>query len=112
MQFGTKASTYVAVGIIIVGFAIIFFGWNGAAEKDFVSGQMPYVISGGIAGLAVVFVGLTLASVEARRRDNAKLVAKIDRLLQHLGEDLDDEAHPKVAERMTSFRRSRAKKVS
>ena len=50
MQFGSKGTVYIATGITAIGFVVIFLGWNGAAEKDFVSGQIPYVISGGIAG--------------------------------------------------------------
>lgn len=110
-NFGAKGTIYLAVFLVVIGFFVIFLGWNGAAEKDFVAGQIPYVISGGLAGLGVVFAGLTLALVDARRRDTAKVEAKLERLLEHLGagEDVDPEV---VAERITGLRRSRAKKAS
>lgn len=110
-NLGSKGTVYLAVFLVVIGFFVIFLGWNGAAEKDFVAGQVPYVISGGLAGLGIVFAGLTLALVEARRRDTAKLEAKLERLLEHLGagEEVDAEA---IAERITGLRRSRAKKAS
>lgn len=113
MQLGSKGSIYFAVGITAVGFLIMFLGWNGAAEKDFVSGQMPYLVSGGFAGLGVVFVGLSVAMAEARRRDTARLMAKFDRLLEHLGAETDaDEGASEVGDRIVGLRRSRARRAS
>lgn len=108
---GAKGTLYIAVGLMAIGFFVIFLGWNGASEKDFVAGQIPYVISGGFAGLGILLAGLVLALVEARRRDNAKLEAKLDRLLEHFGA-ADEEAPEVVAERIEGLRRSRAKKAS
>lgn len=85
MRIGQKGTVYVAVGLAAVGFIVIFLGWNGAAGKDFAQGQVPYVISGGITGLALVAVGLTLVLVETRRRDNARVLEKLDRVLDALG---------------------------
>lgn len=110
-NLGARGTTYLAVFLIIIGFFVIFLGWNGAAERDFVAGQIPYVISGGLAGLGIVFAGLVLALVEARRRDTVKLEAKLDRLIEALGAG-DGEAPEVVAERITGLRRSRAKKAS
>ncbi len=111
MKFDNKSTIYVAVGIVAVGFVVIFLGWNGAAERDFVEGQLPYLISGGIAGLGIVAIGIAVAVVEARRRDTAELVAKIDRLLEHLGGDVDGSAG-EAPDRVGSFRESRAKKAT
>lgn len=112
MQLGSKGSIYVAVGIVALGFLVIFLGWNGAAEKDFVSGQIPYVISGGLAGISLVAVGLVVALAEARRRDTARLSAKLDRLLEHLGATVEEQEDHAVNDRIVGFRRSRAKKAS
>lgn len=110
MRFDSKTTIYVAVGIVAVGFVVIFLGWNGAAERDFVEGQLPYVISGGLTGLGIVAIGVAVAVVEARRRDTAELVAKIDRLLEHLGDDVDGAA--RAPDQVGSFRESRAKKAT
>ena len=42
---------------IVAGFAFMFFGWYGAARTPREIEQVPYLISGGFIGLALVFVG-------------------------------------------------------
>ena len=49
--------------LVIVGFGFIVFGWVGAARTFRQIEQIPYLISGGLVGLALVFLGaLLLAS--------------------------------------------------
>ncbi len=107
MQLGSKGTVYIAIGLMALGFFVIFLGWNGAAEKDYVEGQLPYVISGGLAGLGLIGAGLALAVTEARRRDTAKLTGRIDRLLEHLGATDEVLEQPTVADRVPGARRSR-----
>jgi uncharacterized membrane protein len=66
-QLGGQAG----IGLAVLGFVLIFLGWNGAATYDREPAQLPYVISGGIAGLAVVVVGAALMVVSAQRQDRA-----------------------------------------
>jgi hypothetical protein len=87
VEWSEKATTYVAVGLCALGFLAVFLGWNGAAGKDYVSGQFPYLISGGVTGLGLILVGLTVVLVETRRRDTARLHAKLDELFESLGVD-------------------------
>lgn len=81
----TKTPLYTAVALIGLGFVLIFLGWNGAAGKDYTPGQIPYVLSGGVAGLALVLCGLAVVIVQAVRREATLLAAKLDRLAQALG---------------------------
>jgi hypothetical protein len=81
-----KSALYTSVGLVALGFIGIFFAWNGAASKDYVQGQMPYVISGGIGGLALVLSGLTVVVVQAVRRDAAELRQKLEELTEVLRE--------------------------
>jgi hypothetical protein len=74
----------IGIALIVVGLTVIFLAWNGAADKDFVEGQLPYLISGGIGGLAIVASGLTVILVQTRRRDNAELVGRLDEMLELL----------------------------
>lgn len=69
-QLGGQA----AIGLAVVGFLLIFLGWNGAATYDREPAQLPYVISGGIAGLAVVVLAGALMIVNAQRDDRAALL--------------------------------------
>ncbi|MDE0804694.1 MAG: hypothetical protein OSA99_15400 [Acidimicrobiales bacterium] len=75
----------IGVGLIVFGLVIIFFGWNGAAGKDFVEGQIPYVISGGIGGLVVAGAGITTIIVQTRRRDTDAVTQRLDRVAEQSG---------------------------
>ena len=45
---------------LIVGFSVIGLGWWGASGTKFVYQEIPYVISGGVVGVALVTVGAAL----------------------------------------------------
>jgi hypothetical protein len=62
--------TYAGIAITAVGFAIIAYAWGKVAGiADNVALQMPYLVSGGLAGLGLVMVGVTVINVAAKRRD-------------------------------------------
>jgi hypothetical protein len=45
-------------GILLpLGFMLVFLGWWGTSHTVFVFEQLPYVVSGGLLGLAFVFAG-------------------------------------------------------
>jgi hypothetical protein len=44
----------------MAGGVVLTFAWMGMAELAYVDGQMPYLVSGGAAGIALVIVGSTL----------------------------------------------------
>lgn len=51
----------VAGGVIApLGVIVVLFGWWGAAHTPFVFEQVPYLISGGVLGLGMVFLGAFL----------------------------------------------------
>ena len=64
----------------LIGFVVMFLGWNGAASVPSVPHQFPYLISGGFIGLAIVVVGAALLVVQNQRADRARLEEAIDRL--------------------------------
>lgn len=71
---------YMGVGAVGLGFAMIFFAWNGAANVDYPQGQIPFLISGGVGGLALVIVGAILIVVENARRDRASVTQRLDEM--------------------------------
>lgn len=77
---GWQASA--ALLFVAAGFAVMGLAWNGAASKDFVQGQIPYVLSGGFVGLGLVVVGVGLMLFESGRRAGTK----VDRQIHELGE--------------------------
>jgi len=50
----------VGIGICVVGVVLILFGWYGASGTRDVSEQVPYIVSGGLLGLALVIIGAGL----------------------------------------------------
>lgn len=71
----------LALVSIAIGMTFILLGWWGAAAVDYTQGQIPYLISGGVAGLAFVFLGAGLLIFESGRRGVARLEAKMDELI-------------------------------
>lgn len=83
-QLGGK----LGVAVSIIGFIVIFLGWNGAASFNDLRQQFPYLISGGIAGLALVALGAALLVIEAARAERAELQSSIEdlrRAIESLG---------------------------
>ena len=73
----------VALGLLAIG-----LGWNGmAGGGGQVSGvtllqaQLPWLVSGGILGLALVVLGGAMMVVHNARNDRARLEAKLDELV-------------------------------
>ena len=81
-----------AAVLIVAGIGFMYFGWYGAAHTAHQIEQAPYLVSGGIFGLALVILGgLLLASAfwmtvlrrfaeEAEERSSAQLRALEERL--------------------------------
>ena len=92
----------------VVGLFLIFLGWNGAASYDRVQAQIPYVVSGGIAGLALVVIGAAMLIVYGHRSDRAALQSTIEELRDALersaGLASEDPADPAVAAAPTAPR--------
>jgi hypothetical protein len=70
------------LGIVycIAGFVLIFLGWNGTASNDSETAQIPYIVSGGIAGLGLVVVGSALIVAHSLRTDRVELRGAIEDL--------------------------------
>src|SRR4051794_23306154 len=74
----------IAIGLLVIG-----LGWNGMAggggEVNGVpnlNAQLPWLISGGILGLALVVFGASMIVVNNARSDRARLEAKLDEIVQ------------------------------
>lgn len=74
----------IAVAFTAIGFFVLFLAWNAAAELDHVSGQMPILISGGLSGLGLIAVGLTMVVTTQIRRSESAVRADLSALSELL----------------------------
>lgn len=105
--------------LVVGGVALMIFGWTGAAHTFRQIEQIPYLISGGLIGLSLVFLGgLLLASAfwmtvlrrfteEAEERSAAQLRALESRLDDLVANTASSSASNGTTTRST---RSRAKR--
>jgi hypothetical protein len=77
------------LGMLVIGFgfACIVLGWYGASHSPYLYQEIPYLISGGLLGVALVIGGgilvrcaWSLRQVEEERRNALAIVRSIDRL--------------------------------
>lgn len=77
-KLGGKAGLALAA----IGLLAIAFGWNGAAGQTSTLFQLPYILSGGLIGIAFVILGAAMLIVQSNREDRALLEAKLDLLAE------------------------------
>ena len=65
-----------------LGIIVIIVGWYGVSGEALVAKQLPYLISGGLGGVALVGIGAAMISAERRRQDTGR----IERLEEMVGE--------------------------
>ena len=85
----TKLGHQFGVLFCLAGFVLVWVGWNGAASYDIGTRQFPFLISGGIAGLGLIQVGVGLWIVQSQRAERARLeenLAGLNRVLETLVE--------------------------
>ena len=62
----------IMMAIAIGGGIGLYFGWRGVARTIHVPLQIPELVSGGLGGIALVGLGLTLFDLQMTRRDQAR----------------------------------------
>jgi hypothetical protein len=72
-EIWSRLGGQLGVGLCALGFLLVFLGWNGAASVDRIPSQFPYLISGGVAGLCFVVLGVGMIVVQNQRADRAAL---------------------------------------
>jgi hypothetical protein len=73
------------------GFLAIGLGWAGMASRACADCQLPYLLSGGAAGLGLIVFGVTLLILAQVRTERVLFVAKLEEVLK--------EAKPKAEPR-------------
>ena len=89
----------VAAGLLVIG-----IGWNGAAgaggqingQTD-IRAQLPWLLSGGVLGLALVVFGAALVIVHNARLDRSRLESKLDELVDVMSRSAGPDSAPSSA---------------
>ena len=53
-KWATNSPVTAGLALVVAGFIALFLAWNGAAGIDYVQGQIPYLLSGGLVAAPVV----------------------------------------------------------
>ena len=101
MKGPARFATYLGRILMFVGFLMIVIAWDGAASLDFIQGQFPYLLSGGVPGLAMIVVGAGLEYIQATRQmtaERAKQMAELNlSVVKLVGFLKDEQAAPSPA---------------
>ena len=65
----SPALVYAGLLFIVVGFALLAWTWSKVAGTAIVALQLPYLASGGFAGIGIVVVGVLFIYLGVKRRD-------------------------------------------
>lgn len=76
-------------GFTVAGFVAIAIGWRVAARTALVAFQVPALVSGGIGGLALIFIGAGLTNIQVARRMAAAERADAEALLDDIALVID-----------------------
>jgi hypothetical protein len=52
-----RMALYVGTASILLGVVVLYLGYNGTATNTLIQAQIPYIVSGGLVGLALVVLG-------------------------------------------------------
>ena len=107
-----KIMHLVGMAVLVFGFVAILIGWYGAAHSPYQFQEIPYLISGGLLGVALVIGGgmlvrsaWSLRQIEEMRRNTGAIVRSVEALENALrvlnGEaEPDDDADAEAGDRV------------
>lgn len=80
-----NARLLISVGLLVVGIIFVILGWYGAAHTNILTEQIPYLISGGLLGMALIIVAGFMATSAATERENRELRNDLTRAIGSMG---------------------------
>jgi hypothetical protein len=76
----TRFARLLGIAFCVAGFTAIALGWAGAARKTCVDCQIPYLISGGAAGIALVVFGAAMLVMAQIRSEARRFSARLEHM--------------------------------
>lgn len=106
---GSPTARLRLLGILfwLAGGVVLTFAWMGMAEIAYVDGQMPYLVSGGAAGLALVVIGSTLVVAAALFEAAERTAQRTAELLKQAADDAVEAAAQASKEQQKEAERER-----
>jgi hypothetical protein len=92
----------VLLATALGGFVLLGMAWRGAARTVYVPLQMPWLISSGLGGLALLGAALGSWHIHVGRRIDAEHRAVVDDLTRHAAQLADDLRAGRVRRRARS----------
>jgi hypothetical protein len=80
----SSVPTIAGIVIAAVGFVLIGVSWSEVAAQTNVALQLPYLVSAGITGLALVMVGLLVINISVKRQEAAQRREQMSELVELL----------------------------
>jgi len=74
---------YLGYILIAIGGILLLAGYLGVSREVIVARQIPYLVSGGLVGLAAITIGARLLLIEDLRRDSGRL-DRLEKAVQEL----------------------------
>lgn len=78
---GVRAGV-VLVGTAVAGFVLFILSWHGVARTALVPFQLPWIVSAGVVGLALVGGSLAALTIHIGRRQDAAHRAAVDDIIR------------------------------
>jgi hypothetical protein len=82
---GVGKATRPVIGWVLLGLGALFIliGWIGVSGTPILAKQIPYVVSGGIAGVFLAVAGAYFLGTEELRKDSGRL-DRLERMVEEL----------------------------
>jgi hypothetical protein len=78
----TNARLVVALVLLVLGVVLVILGWYGAAHTNILTEQIPYFISGGLLGMALIIVAGVVGSSASLERENREMRRELTRAMR------------------------------
>ena len=70
---GESSRPFVGWILVALGALAIFLGWYGVSGQSLTAKQLPYLVSGGLTGIALVVIGAVFLAADHLRRQVGRL---------------------------------------
>jgi hypothetical protein len=102
MRAVPRHGTYLGTLVAVIGMVLIAVAWGKTAGQTNVALQIPHLVATGMSGLALVAIGLSIISMDAKRtdaRERMRQSAELRDLLAELRRTVESDSRETETER-------------